>query len=281
MFSSLTQWIMGLGAFRTQWKRQIRYFSHTAPNSSKYSSLVFDNRGMGKSDKPTLRYSTSEMARDVIDLVDFLGWTQPRSLNVVGVSMGGMIAQELGLLIPDRIAGLCLVSTASRLVRTVPFLENLRQRINMFIPRDIDVQLDEIGKRLFSLEYLQQPDREGQFPTNADRVAAGELNKRMDTQGFTRKGFFLQAMAAGWHHKSAHQLKQLKDRVGAERIFVMHGTDDRMLTFVHGQILAEELGEGIKWKVWEGKGHVLLIECEEEFNKDIEDFVDKVSQLPS
>jgi pimeloyl-ACP methyl ester carboxylesterase len=50
---------------------------------------------MGDSDTPLMRYSTSEMAKDVIELVDHLGWTGERELHVMGVSMGGMIAQEL------------------------------------------------------------------------------------------------------------------------------------------------------------------------------------------
>jgi pimeloyl-ACP methyl ester carboxylesterase len=51
--------------------------------------------GMGKSDKPLMRYSTSEMAKDVLEILDHLGWTAERELHVSGVSMGGMIAQEL------------------------------------------------------------------------------------------------------------------------------------------------------------------------------------------
>ena len=50
---------------------------------------------MGESDKPLLRYSTSEMARDAIELLDHLRWTGKRELHVIGPSMGGMIAQEL------------------------------------------------------------------------------------------------------------------------------------------------------------------------------------------
>lgn len=50
---------------------------------------------MGESDKPTIRYSTSEMAKDVLELLDHLGWTSSRQIHLVGISMGGMIAQEL------------------------------------------------------------------------------------------------------------------------------------------------------------------------------------------
>ncbi|EXJ81962.1 hypothetical protein A1O1_08029 [Capronia coronata CBS 617.96] len=281
-------WIMGLGAYRTQWKRQTKYFGHE--RAQRYSSLVFDNRGMGLSDKPTCRYSTSEMAKDTVDLLEQIGWlpaesssSRKRNLHVIGVSMGGMIAQELGLLIPESIASLSLVSTAPRLVRTIPFIQNLRERINMFIPRDIDVQLDEIAHRLFSDDFLRQPDTEQapNYPTNRDRFAAGELAKRMDTQGFTKKGFVLQAIAAGWHHKSPQQLKELADRVGRERIAVLHGTEDRMLTFVHAKLLKEELGEGITFKVWEGKGHVLMWEVEQSYNQFLEEFFDRCERLES
>lgn len=84
---------MGLGSNKSTWQRQTLYFGHE--RGDKYSSLVFDNRGMGGSDTPILRYSTSEMAKDCIELLDHLGWTKDRQLNITGVSMGGMIAQEL------------------------------------------------------------------------------------------------------------------------------------------------------------------------------------------
>lgn len=56
---------------------------------------VCSARGIGDSGKPLMRYTTSEMARDAVELLDHLGWTQDRSFHVVGISMGGMIAQEL------------------------------------------------------------------------------------------------------------------------------------------------------------------------------------------
>jgi pimeloyl-ACP methyl ester carboxylesterase len=84
---------MGLGGLKTSWQRQTKDFSHT--KGSTYSSLIVDNRGMGESSKPMQRYSTSEMAKDLLEVIDHVGWTADRQLNVVGISMGGMIAQEL------------------------------------------------------------------------------------------------------------------------------------------------------------------------------------------
>lgn len=280
---------MGLGAYRTAWKRQTKYFGHD--NAKRYASLVFDNRGMGLSDKPTCRYSTSEMAKDVVDLLGQIGWLTaqedstsppPRDLHIIGVSMGGMIAQELALLIPQSTASLILVSTFSRMVRTVPFVENLRQRINMFVPRNVDTQLREIGERLFSDEFLALPDTENShtdpslnYPTNWDRFAASELYKRSDTLGFTRKGFMLQAIAAGWHVKTKEHLLEIKDKVGAERIAVLHGTIDRMITFKHFEIIKEEMGPGPMYRVWDGRGHVLMWEEADEFNAFVKEFVDR------
>jgi predicted alpha/beta-fold hydrolase len=84
---------MGLGGMKYAWQRQTQDFAHA--KGDQYSSLVIDNRGIGDSDKPKFRYSTSEMAKDIVELVDHLGWTNKRELHVIGISMGGMIAQEL------------------------------------------------------------------------------------------------------------------------------------------------------------------------------------------
>ncbi|KAJ9660464.1 hypothetical protein H2198_002582 [Neophaeococcomyces mojaviensis] len=304
--------IMGLGAYRTAWKRQTKYFGHAPERASKYSVLVFDNRGVAKSDKPTCRYSTREMALDTVELLGHVGWLEEsvvqatlakaygkaageaaeagvkpmRDLNVAGVSMGGMIAQEVGLLLAPRIQSLFLVSTAPRIVRTVPFIENLRQRINMFIPRDIDVQLEEIAYRLFSKEFLETEDRENEdpkmnFPTTRDRFAASELAKRQDKEGFTRKGFVLQAIAAGWHHKSKAQLQEMVREIGAERICVMHGSIDQMITFRHFALFKEDMGEdsGVTFKEWDGAGHVLMWEKETAFNEAMQDFLEKMQKI--
>lgn len=90
---------MGLATFKWYWQRQTKDFGHE--QSAKYSCLIFDNRGMGESDKPIMRYSTSEMAQDTFELLEHVGWTASRSVHIVGISMGGMIAQEMVSPRPD------------------------------------------------------------------------------------------------------------------------------------------------------------------------------------
>lgn len=242
-----------------------------------------------------MRYSTSEMAKDLVEIFDHLGWTGPRQLHIMGVSMGGMIAQELGCLIPERIASLNLISTAARLENTVGFVENLRNRINMFLPKSLDRSVSDAAASIFSEEWLAQPDdteppKAGapgvdvpaggykMFNTNYERFAAQELTKRADAEAFQRKGFILQAIAAGWHHKSAAQLQQMAERVGRERISVMHGTKDRMITVHHGRVLIAEIKPGTAI-IREGQGHVLMLEAWKWFNEAVTEQVRKTEAL--
>ena len=108
------------------------------------------------------------------------------------------------------------------------------------------------------------------------------MNKRRDVDGFTRKGFICQAIAAGWHHKSAKQLAELGDKVERERILVVHGTVDKMITLPHGEILCEELGgeeRGVTKVIVQGKGHGLPMEWRKELTKLIGSFVEKTDKI--
>ena len=150
----------------------------------------------------------------------------------------------------------------------------------MFIPRQLDVMLDQLKVRIFSPEWIAAPDDiDGEWPTNGDRIAAQEINKRADIEGFTRKGFMLQAIAANWHHKSPAQLKAIGDKVGRNRIAVVHGTKDNMITFPHAEVLVKELGPDVQFKVFEGKGHALFLEERDAFNALLEEFVQRTKGL--
>ncbi|KAL9078843.1 MAG: hypothetical protein Q9157_002247 [Trypethelium eluteriae] len=278
---------MGLGGLITTWQRQTKDFAHAPP--SQHTCLLLENRGIGQSDKPLLRYTTSEMAKDLLELLDHLSWTDERSLHVIGISMGGMIAQELACLIPSRLASLQLISTAARLVNTIGYWENLRNRINLFIPRSLDAQIASAKRNLYPETWLNRPDEEPEpvvqpFPTNGDRFAAGEIRKRTSPGVMTRTGFIAQAIAAGWHHKSPAQLRKIGDEVGRERIMVLHGTEDRMITFPHGEVLLRDLGgegQGVTKAFYQGKGHHLPAEERWEFDRRVQEMVEKTEKLGS
>ncbi len=95
--------INGLGSDHLEWLHQIPAFE------ARFRVLVFDNRGTGWTDVPPGPYTTAGMADDAASLLRALGI--PRA-HVLGVSLGGMIAQEVALRHPDRVDGLVLGCTA-------------------------------------------------------------------------------------------------------------------------------------------------------------------------
>jgi pimeloyl-ACP methyl ester carboxylesterase len=103
-------YISGFGNICHQWDLQVEYFTQFP----EFSILIFDNRGSGFSSSPSGRYTTKQMAIDTLELLDHLRWER---FHVVGLSMGGMVAQELAFLCGSgcrkRIASLTLESTVA------------------------------------------------------------------------------------------------------------------------------------------------------------------------
>jgi 3-oxoadipate enol-lactonase len=97
--------IMGLGGDHLAWAFQTPAFAE------RYRVIAFDNRGVGQSDQPDQRYTTAQMAADTVGLMDVLGIERA---HVLGVSMGGMIAQEVALNHADRVRTLQLHCTYAR-----------------------------------------------------------------------------------------------------------------------------------------------------------------------
>ena len=97
--------IMGLGAHSGAWALQTPVFA------TQFRVTVFDNRGAGRSAAPDEPYSIRGMADDTAALMAALGITRA---HVVGVSMGGMIAQELAINHPERVERLVIACSRAR-----------------------------------------------------------------------------------------------------------------------------------------------------------------------
>ena len=97
--------IMGFGGDHLAWGLQTPAFA------ASHRVIAFDNRGVGQTDAPDVAYTTSMMADDTVGLLDALGVDRA---HVCGVSMGGMIAQEVALRHPTRVVTLQLHATLAR-----------------------------------------------------------------------------------------------------------------------------------------------------------------------
>lgn len=79
--------------------------------AGRFEILAYDHRGLGRSmpDEPEREPTMADFAADAVGLLDHVGWDRCR---VLGVSFGGMVAQELAVTAPERIERLCLACTS-------------------------------------------------------------------------------------------------------------------------------------------------------------------------
>ncbi len=77
-----------------------------------YRVIAFDNRGVGRTDKPDVPYSIEMMAEDTIGLMNALGIERA---HIVGGSLGGCVAQVIAAKYPERVNGLVLHGAWTRM----------------------------------------------------------------------------------------------------------------------------------------------------------------------
>jgi pimeloyl-ACP methyl ester carboxylesterase len=94
--------VMGLGMNATGWWRTVPVLAEGL------EVIAFDNRGAGRSDVPEGPYTADQMADDAIAVLDAAGIERA---HVYGISLGGMIAQNIALRHPDRVDRLVLGAT--------------------------------------------------------------------------------------------------------------------------------------------------------------------------
>ena len=118
---------------------------------SKFKVLRFDTRGHGDSDAPEGKYTLELLAADAVALMDALAID---AVHFVGLSMGGMIGQNLALDHGNRLKSLTLCDTAAIMPDEAQPI--WQQRIAAAREKGLQDQVAETLERWFTPEYLSQ-----------------------------------------------------------------------------------------------------------------------------
>ncbi|MEM2213892.1 MAG: alpha/beta hydrolase [Candidatus Nezhaarchaeales archaeon] len=234
--------IMGLAGNLDWWDpKMISEFS------KHFKLILFDNRGAGRSDMGQKPFSIKLFADDTVGLMDALGISKA---NVLGFSMGGMIAQELVLNYPERVEKLVLCSTfcgARRGVLPPPQpvpLDDLAEN-----PRKV---MEFMAKTIFTEEFI-----------NNNPQAFEDMIQRMLKAPITKEAF-IQQFYAIMQFDTHDRLPQIKVPT-----LIVHGKKDILLPVENATILASTIPNA-KLIILEKSGHGLA----EEIDKAIAAIID-------
>ncbi|KAJ7739976.1 Alpha/Beta hydrolase protein [Mycena maculata] len=233
--------INGMGTPSFGWDYQVRSLAPT------YSMLVFDNRGCGYSGYPVGRYTTSGMAEDVIALLDHIGWTSHRQIHVVAPSLGGMVAQELALRIPSRIASLilCVTTPGGMPWHNLPPWAGFRFLTTLLVTKD---PAPTVMKMLYPSTWLE---------AKAPNDPHGRSNRQVRTESYLRLigtspkqriiGHISQLAAALTHYVSPDRLRQISETV--PKVVILCGDQDSLIDLRHSRELKAGMpaAEFIQW----------------------------------
>lgn len=237
--------VMGLSADTLSWTLQVPSWSE------QYRTIVFDNRDVGQSSEASGEYEVTDMAADTLALADTLELDQ---FHLLGLSMGGAIAQEMVLAAPERVRTLTLVVTfggAGAWGRSQG--ESWSKRIPGMSQEDRieELLLLCISETTFEnaqfIEFLRQTLRGNPYPQSS--------------QAFNR-----QLLATSRH--------EARDRLGALALPVhVIGAECDVLVPVWKSRELAELIPGARLTVLEGAAHGVNLEAAEPFNAAVLDFL--------
>jgi len=205
--------------------------------SSERRLVLLETRGSGRSGPPPDPCTTARLAADALALLDHLSLGP---VDVLGLSLGGLVAQELALLAPDRVRSLVLAATAARLPgRTRRVLDAWRRIILA------GVDADAFRREQFAWVF-------GPATLENDALFEGALAKLAGAPAPSARGFAAQAEAG-----LTHDTRERASRINAPTL-VLAGEDDILLPVAASGTLAGLLPRG-RFECHPG-GHAFLSE---------------------
>lgn len=238
--------IAGYGCGSWLWFKQLPHFSKT------FQTIVFDNRGVGKTDKPDDAYSIRMFADDTTGLLKHLNVDK---CHVLGISMGGMIAQQLALLYPELVEKLILCSTTSGGQNSIPIpVDTLRILASSArLPREEGLRRNMATA--FSPEYVRNN------PKVFDTVISHLLSNPQPLYA---------------NQRQFHALVEFDDEKRLNEIssptLICAGDKDGVIPTENSRLLHERI-DGSELIIFKGSGHLVIIERAEELNTKITEFL--------
>jgi 3-oxoadipate enol-lactonase len=236
----------GLAGDHLYWMGQVRALA------KRFRCLALDNRDSGQSTYPTTPYTLADLAGDVAGLLAAL--EQPPA-HVVGLSLGGMIAQELALRHPERVRSLFLVGTLARCDGWFDATLDAFALIRRQVP-DTGAFFDALLPWLVSYRYFESP---GRVEWLKALLQGNPHAQRLD-------GFFRQFDAIR-KHDTLGRLKEIRCPV-----LVAVGEDDMIAPPRYARQLAERLPQA-RLEVLPEVGHAPPIEAPRPFNRLLDEFL--------
>ena len=229
-----------------------------ATYSAAFDCIRYDNRGAGRSPAPWRVTSIPELAGDAVRLLDALDLD---SAHVYGLSMGGMIAQEMAIRFPDRVRALVLGCTSHGGPRAVlPSPKIAAALTSRGAPAELRAQL--VGQALFSDDFRRRE------PALALRYLGLLAQHRTSTRGLVSH------LAASTYHDTRARLSRI-----AAPTLVMHGELDALTPVANARLLADAVADA-SLAVLPGAGHGYLLEQPDESHRLFDAWLGARSPVP-
>ncbi len=241
--------ISGLASTRLGWWKQIEPFSR------KFRVINMDNRDAGDSALGMAPYTIADMSEDTAGVIKNLN---PGRTHIIGISMGGMIAQELAIRHPELVDKLVLVATTAG----GPTSVNARPEVAALLMRGEGEDIETRVRRTFTA--IAGEGHMANHPEDLEHIVKNSLARPMSLESYQRQ---LGACMVHFRQGAADRLAQI-----TAPTLVVHGDYDPLIPYPNGKYLAEHI-KGARLVTFPGVGHISMIESPERFNREVIEFL--------